>query len=883
MTQSSAFRSRRLADALDSDAPGVPDRLLRAVDEAMGKQPSVVLRQEAKVRKAREVWAAICTTTGELEPLLLGYELESWSIRGRAEELVQLTEDDATTSQARRDLRHLLRTLEQCEDELVLLLTTFVVRYARAKCERDTDPAAVVAAGLKAVSEAAYQCRGLASLDFANEVLEPTQRAILAACGSPPGRTDERPLGTTAALEQLAMAIDRRSLGRLRGGPIVVPHSAAGRTRLHRFGATWPIDRYPVPDDLVHSDEPATPYRSFHDFEQNNKSPLRRRAPGWSETPRRVRDAIRASQDAMEHEIDLLVARAAATRDAAHNLSAELLRHRPTISEGLQRVTVPGLSDLETITADLQNAAEQWARMSGVSARSYGRSKEWIERTWFASSMKSRRETATVRPDDPPPAPLPKLPWNPAHPREGALLGALIPFTVYRACVNLHPHDEIEDLVMDGLSALIVAARGYGDHDRGDLAATILCSVEQGVFRSERGWRSCRETEQAFLPFPTDIHKAVLAYCPRPETIYQLGRCKVAPGPEPTPGATAASEPTTRAAHPPEATNHLPRVLQLVHQASDLELLRGHAQAALSLLAEADALCDAHSMLPRAIQGLIAYRVGHLRMRQEPAIPALLDAERNFQRACQLGEGLEPWAGIFHLAVLGRLAAMKNASSVPAFVAQRLARRWEAVIHRQAILDPSEEPDRDDPIVQRGSLEATQALGYALGLDLTAFEGLGSLLHELHLEQGWGFLVGPELADAHVRLPWAMLPTTLGQIRSLQPSAIAFTLPDRAHSALLWRPGCEHPETINRQHASVLTWVLQGRPAGNSGLDHSVWGRHATPDTRRELIQRTRELLADILNKPGETVLPRDLDGLLRIGPEVEIYGAVHGEHWRHY
>jgi hypothetical protein len=63
-------------------------------------------------------------------------------------------------------------------------------------------------------------------------------------------------------------------------------------------------------------------------------------------------------------------------------------------------------------------------------------------------------------------------------------------------------------------------------------------------------------------------------------------------------------------------TNHLSRVLRLVHQATDLKLLRHRSQTALAQIAQADALCHAHPELPPAIQGLAAYRLGHVRMRQ---------------------------------------------------------------------------------------------------------------------------------------------------------------------------------------------------------------------------------------------------------------------------
>ena len=852
MPPSSPHHRPRLADALDSDAAGVPDRLLRALHEAMGKQPSTVLQQESKVRKARAVWTTICHHTDALASLLEGHPSECWSIRGRAEDLVHRSVEDPTLIQNTADVRGRLQTLQDREDELVLLLTTFVVRYARSKSGPSDDPAAVVAAGLKVVAEAAYQCRGLPSLDFASELLVPTQRAILAACGTPPGRHDDKPLGTTAALERLEMAIDRRSLGRLRGGPIIVPHSRAGRTRLHRFGATWPVDRYRVPEDLDQADEPPDPHRHLFDREPRSRHRPRRRG----QEP--------------------------ATNESHHALSAALLQHQHTIREGLRQVTVEGLGDWEAIIANLQDAAEHWARMSGRSMRAYAH--DWIYVWWFASPMEPMDDTATIRPWDEPPGNVapPTLPRSPAHPREEALIEALIPYTVHRACVNLRPHDSIENLVMDGICALIAAAREYDCRGRGDLTWSILLHIEGGVFQSTGAWRTCDETAQAFLPFPDAIHDAVLATCLNRETIHQLIRKKLAASTLPAHVPTATAATITIAEPPTMDPTPLPRVLRLLHRATDLKLLARRTQHALSMLAEADALCDDHPELPRAIQGLVAYRMGHLRMRQAPDVPTLLDAERDFQRACRLGEGLEPWAGLYHLAVLGRLAASRPHADIPDDIQDRLTSRWQQVIQQQSTLDPTQVPDRDDPIVQRGSLNATEALGYALGLPQEDLEGLGSLQHALHLDQDWGVLVGPELTDTHVRLPWEILPTTLHQMRLRHPSAIAFSLPGPGKTPQLWRPHYTLPEPISRQQAALLAWVLQGHPDGTAGLDHRVWGRPVAASTRRKLVQRTRTLLVRILEQPGETLLPRDVTGLPQLAPHVVVYGAVHGENLGH-
>jgi len=326
---------------------------------------------------------------------------------------------------------------------------------------------------------------------------------------------------------------------------------------------------------------------------------------------------------------------------------------------------------------------------------------------------------------------------------------------------------------------------------------------------------------------------------------------------------------------------HLAQILDLVTRATDQKLLQGRSQAALSLLAQADTLCQDHPELPPAIQGLVAYRMGHLRMRQGSDVAALLNAQQEFQLACQHGEGLEPWAGLYHLAVLGRLNALRPDPDIPASIQRRLDTQWQDVVHEQANLDPTAAPDRDDPIVQRGSLNATEALAYALGLDPAGLEGQGSLEHSLHLGQDWGFLVGPQLADAQARLPRAMLTPMLMQIRERNPRALCFTLPAPEHTPLLWRPGQEQPEPLGRKRAAVLCWVLQGWPGGNRGLERSVYGRPAAV-TRRKLIQRTRDLLAEVTGHPRDLVLQRDPEDRPQIAPDLEIYGAVHGDHWRH-
>ncbi len=322
----------------------------------------------------------------------------------------------------------------------------------------------------------------------------------------------------------------------------------------------------------------------------------------------------------------------------------------------------------------------------------------------------------------------------------------------------------------------------------------------------------------------------------------------------------------------------LPRVLQLVHQATDLKLLRHRARAAIALLAEADALCEAHPTLPRALRGLVAYRMGHLRMRCGGDVQALIAAEQDLQRACRLGEGLQPWASLYHLAVLGRLRALRPDPAIPDSIERRLQARWRDVLHQQALLDPTTAPERDDPIVQRGSLNATEALGYALGLDLEGLEGLGALEHSLQTELDWGVLVGRGLERAHVRLPWVMLTPTLLQLREQQPDCLVFTLPARGHQALLWRPGRDQAEPLGRQHAALITWVLQGCPEGYSGLDLAVYGRRAAAATRRKLVQRARTWLTELVPDEHDAALERVGEQRMALAPGLTIFGAAPGE-----
>ncbi len=325
----------------------------------------------------------------------------------------------------------------------------------------------------------------------------------------------------------------------------------------------------------------------------------------------------------------------------------------------------------------------------------------------------------------------------------------------------------------------------------------------------------------------------------------------------------------------------LSHLLALLHQATDLKLLRHGGPAALDLLTQADALCDEHPELPRTLRGLAAYRMGHLRMRGAGDRQALELAERDFQRACRLGEGLEPWAQLYHLAVLGRLASRPLEPQSAARIQRRLEQRWAGTLRALQRLDPASAPDRDDPIVQRGSLNAAEALAYALGLELSGLEGLGTLEHALHADADWGFLVGPALDMAHVRLPWSTLPVTLRQLREAQPESLAFLLPPGERRALLWHPGKAEHEPISRQQALLLTWVLRGCPGGRGGLERRVYGRPTAAATRRKLLQRTREALARACGGAADAVILRDDRGRLRQAPGLVVHGAVHGESWR--
>jgi hypothetical protein len=533
----------------------------------------------------------------------------------------------------------------------------------------------------------------------------------------------------------------------------------------------------------------------------------------------------------------------------------QLAPNAATILRTLDALTATTLADTDENTTKLRAASLIWERMGGrgldLEAQHGGR----LARTWFRLEDRLPQDTRAVRPDDRP-LPQPSIaadqPLPEAHELEPTLLWALIPFTAFRAASLLCPGDRIEDLFMDGLCALLLAIRRE-TQAQGDLERNVLSRVRAGVYRSEGQWRECQAAHEAFASFPASFGAAA----------HQL-----------SPHIPRREAPVELAPRQPAPKEPLPHVLKLVDQATDLKLLRHRSEAALALLSEADALCEIHQELPPALRGLVAYRMGHLRMRQGASLADLLDAEQDFQRACRLGRGLEPWAGLYHLAVLGRLNAMRPDPSIQ----QRLAARWQKVLHQQAILDPTLQPDRDDPIVQRGSLNATEALGYALGLDLAGLEGLGSLQHTLNSELDWGHLVGPGLTGAHVRLPWATLTAVLLQIREQQPEALFFTLPAPEQTPLLWSPGNEHPTSIGRKQAGVLAWTIRGSPGGHAGLDTAIYGGTVAATTRRKLIQRTRELLATSTGQIGDGLLLREHDHSLRLAPELVVYGAVKGD-----
>jgi len=246
--------SHRLADGIASDA-AFPDPLQHAIRTAWSTQTAHVASQEGGVRKARKIWTALCERTENLKGRLESQGAHHGSPRATLEELLHTMTTSGEAWTQREALENELRELEDLENQLLLLLTPFVVRYARDRAGGIIESRPAIQAGFEQVAEAAYLCRGLLSLDFATEVLRPVQKAIWAATGCPPEPADHKPLGTTAALERLAMAIDRRSLGRLRGPPPIIPRKAAANPELHRLGATWPIDRYPIPQDLIDTAE----------------------------------------------------------------------------------------------------------------------------------------------------------------------------------------------------------------------------------------------------------------------------------------------------------------------------------------------------------------------------------------------------------------------------------------------------------------------------------------------------------------------------------------------------------------------------------------------------------------------------------------------------
>ncbi len=506
----------------------------------------------------------------------------------------------------------------------------------------------------------------------------------------------------------------------------------------------------------------------------------------------------------------------------------------------------------------LRTAVTTWATMRGLPQKldlhATADALQWA----FRHGHRYRLDTMTAHGTDIgslPPVVHPGTPLPAAHRLEGPLLWALVPFLLHQTVQSFVVGDSPQDLFMDGLVALFEHLR-CGPLPQAKTTGYDPWPGGVSAYQYAGHWRTCPVAAEAFQPVPEGFDDLILVSSPNTPSIMR---------------ATAAHGSTP-------ATLLLPRVLQLVQQATDLKLLRHRTRAALALLAEADALCEAHPGLPRAIRGLVAYRMGHLRMRSGSDVQALLAAEQDFQRACRLGEGLQPWASLYHLAVLGRLRALRPHPAIPDNIERRLLTRWRDALHQQAIQDPTLEPDRDDPIVQRGSLNATEALAYALGLALEGLEGLGVLGNGLQTELDWGVLVGNGLEEAHVRLPWAMLTPTLMQLREQQPGCLVYTLPARGHSPLLWRPGCDRAESISRQYAALITWVLQGCPQGYGGLDLAVYGKIAAAATRRKLVQRTRDWLTEVVGGEYTAVLERVGEQRLALAPDLTIYGAVHGE-----
>ena len=539
-------------------------------------------------------------------------------------------------------------------------------------------------------------------------------------------------------------------------------------------------------------------------------------------------------------------------------VGCQLAPHAPKILKELASLVAAYCQDKVEHDERLRTAVATWSAMAGPPEPLDVTATAAAFRKAFRHGHHFPLDTLTAYGDlvhDPPPVIHPRRPLPDAHRLEGPLLWALVPFLLHQTEQSFVVGDEPQDLFMDGLVSLFEHLR-RGIEPTG--ATTGYDRWPRGVslYKHAGHWRTCPTAVDAFEPFPAGFDDLVLTSSPNTPVSMTLN----------------ATHRGTRTMSP------LPRVLKLVHQATDLKLLRHRTRASLALLAEADALCDAHPELPGTIRGLIAYRMGHLRMRGRSDIRALLDAEQDFRRACRLGQSLQPWASLYHLAVLGRLRALRPDPAIPDTIEQRLQTRWQDVLHQQAILDPTLEPERDDPIVQRGSLNTTEALGYALGLDLAGLEGLGSLEHSLHAELDWGVLVGRGLEQAHVRIPWAMLTPTLMQLREQHPDWLVYSLPARGHESLLWRPGQGRAEPISRLHAALITWVLQGCPDGYSGLDHAVYGRASAAATRRKLVQRAREWLAGMTPDTQGAVLERVGEQRLALAPDLTIYGAVHRE-----
>jgi hypothetical protein len=294
-------------------------------------------------------------------------------------------------------------------------------------------------------------------------------------------------------------------------------------------------------------------------------------------------------------------------------------------------------------------------------------------------------------------------------------------------------------------------------------------------------------------------------------------------------------------------------VESLLRAGASEKLQRAGTDAALKKLENAYKI--ASEKLLRPWPEVAGYRYAHLLLRKGPQdLKTLLQVEELFTASARYTR-LRPWALLYKLAVIHRIAKHPGQEVSPDFVTKAFDRCREAVMD---FVREKRSVDREEPAppladidtrIQDELINSLELAVYFLEVPYAPLEGLRGA-DDIELGSGDWFLVGTEAAYANIRFCWEMAIEELTARGENEPEAILFCLPEEPKDPW-WRGGPNsRPKTGLRDGtARLLAAELQdGRRLGRTGLER-LFGEDVSADTLRKTRERFRGDLAQMSGK----------------------------------